>query len=45
MSLRYGADLRARQIAIVMEMETHAVEVALTRALTHLRGLVGNDAH
>jgi RNA polymerase sigma-70 factor (ECF subfamily) len=43
-SLRYGADLRARQIAIVMEMETHAVEVALSRALARLRGLVGNDA-
>lgn len=41
LSLRYGADLRARQIAAVMEMETHAVEVALSRALVRLRTLVG----
>ena len=41
LSLRYGADLRARQIGAVMEMETHAVEVALSRALTRLRTLVG----
>ena len=41
LSLRYGADLRARQIAAVMEMETHAVEVALSRALARLRTLVG----
>jgi RNA polymerase sigma-70 factor (ECF subfamily) len=41
LSLRYGADLRARQIAAVMEMETHAVEVALSRVLVRLRTLVG----
>jgi RNA polymerase sigma factor (sigma-70 family) len=44
LSLRYGADLRARQIAAVMEMETHAVEVALSRALARLRTLVGESA-
>jgi RNA polymerase sigma factor (sigma-70 family) len=44
LSLRYGADLRAGQIAAVMEMETHAVEVALSRALSHLRTLVADSA-
>jgi len=42
-SLRYGADLRARQIAAVMEMETHAVEVALGRAVARLRELMGDE--
>ena len=41
-SLRYGADLKARQIAQVLEMETHAVEVALTRALARMREFVGD---
>jgi RNA polymerase sigma factor (sigma-70 family) len=36
-ALRYGADLTARQIAGVMEMQTNAVEVALHRALARLR--------
>lgn len=36
-ALRYGADLTARQIAEVMEMQTNAVEVALHRALARLR--------
>lgn len=44
LSLRYGADLRARQIGAVMEMETHAVEVALSRALARLRTLVGEPS-
>ena len=37
-ALRYGADLTARQIAEVMDMQTNAVEVALHRALARLRG-------
>ncbi len=41
LSLRYGADLKARQIASVLEMETHAVEVAIGRALDRLRAVVG----
>jgi RNA polymerase sigma factor (sigma-70 family) len=36
-TLRYAADLSARQIAVVLEMETHAVDVALGRALVKLR--------
>jgi RNA polymerase sigma-70 factor, ECF subfamily len=36
-ALRYGADLRARQIADVVGLTTNAVEVALHRALTKLR--------
>ena len=40
LSLRYGGDLKAREIAVVLEMETHAVEVALSRALGRLRRLL-----
>ena len=36
-ALRYGADLTARQIGLVLEITTHAVEVALQRALDRLR--------
>jgi RNA polymerase sigma factor (sigma-70 family) len=36
-ALRYGADLTARQIAELLELETNAVEVALHRALERLR--------
>jgi RNA polymerase sigma-70 factor (ECF subfamily) len=36
-SLRYGADLTARQIGAQLEMKTNAVEVALHRALARLR--------
>jgi RNA polymerase sigma-70 factor (ECF subfamily) len=36
-SLRYGADLTARQIGEQLEMRTNAVEVALHRALARLR--------
>jgi RNA polymerase sigma factor (sigma-70 family) len=36
-ALRYGADLTARQIARVLDMNTNAVEVALHRALARLR--------
>ena len=37
LSLRYGADLTARQIAELLELKTNAVEVALHRALGRLR--------
>jgi RNA polymerase sigma-70 factor (ECF subfamily) len=36
-SLRYGADLTARQIGEQLELRTNAVEVALHRALARLR--------
>lgn len=39
-SLRYGADLTARQIGELLEMQTNAVEVALHRALHRLRALI-----
>ena len=39
-ALRYGADLTARQIGKVLELETNAVEVALHRALSRLRVLL-----
>jgi RNA polymerase sigma-70 factor (ECF subfamily) len=39
-SLRYGADLTARQIGELLDMKTNAVEVALHRALSRLRGLL-----
>jgi RNA polymerase sigma-70 factor (ECF subfamily) len=42
-SLRYGADLKARDIARVMEMDAHAVEVALSRATQRLRTLLGDS--
>ena len=37
LSLRYGADLTARQIGDLLGMKTNAVEVALHRALGRLR--------
>lgn len=37
LALRYGADLKAREIARVLGMRTNAVEVALHRALGRLR--------
>jgi RNA polymerase sigma factor (sigma-70 family) len=36
-ALRYGADLRAREIGEVLGMKTNAVEVALHRALARIR--------
>src|SRR5262245_53584344 len=36
-ALRYGADLRAREIAELLNAKTNAVEVALHRALRRLR--------
>jgi RNA polymerase sigma factor (sigma-70 family) len=40
LSLRYGADLKVREIAAVLEIETHAAEVALARASARLRRLL-----
>lgn len=40
LSLRYGADLRAREIAAVLEIDTHAAEVALGRASARLRRML-----
>ena len=37
LALRYGADMKASQIAALVGMQTNAVEVALHRALTRLR--------
>lgn len=37
LALRYGADLRAREIAEILGLKTNAVEVALHRALARLR--------
>ena len=39
-ALRYGADLSARQIADQLDMKTNAIEVALHRALAHLRTIL-----
>jgi RNA polymerase sigma-70 factor (ECF subfamily) len=44
-ALRYGADLKARQIAELLGERTNTVEVALHRALGRLRTLLeGSDA-
>ena len=40
LSLRYGADLTAKQIGELLELKTNAVEVALHRALARLRNLM-----
>jgi RNA polymerase sigma factor (sigma-70 family) len=40
LALRFGADLKAKQIAELVEMETNAVEVALHRALGRLRKIL-----
>jgi RNA polymerase sigma-70 factor (ECF subfamily) len=37
LALRYGADLSARQIGVVLGLKTNAVEVALHRVITRLR--------
>jgi RNA polymerase sigma-70 factor (ECF subfamily) len=42
-SLRYGADLSAREIAAVLGMTSNAVHVALHRALGSLRAELGED--
>ena len=43
-ALRYGGDLTAQQIGVLLEMKTNAVEVALHRALGRLRGLLEQEA-
>jgi RNA polymerase sigma-70 factor (ECF subfamily) len=43
LSLRYGADFTARQIAALLELKTNAVEVALHRALGRLRSQLDAD--
>jgi RNA polymerase sigma-70 factor (ECF subfamily) len=43
LALRYGADLTAKQIGEVLEMGTHAVEMALHRALARLRQQVERE--
>jgi RNA polymerase sigma-70 factor (ECF subfamily) len=43
LAMRYGADLTARQIGELMDMRTHAVEMALHRALARLRKEVARD--
>ena len=40
LSLRYGADLTAKQIGELLDLKTNAVEVALHRALGRLRSLM-----
>jgi RNA polymerase sigma-70 factor (ECF subfamily) len=40
LALRYGADLRARDIASLLGQRTNTVEVALHRALARLRGIL-----
>jgi RNA polymerase sigma factor (sigma-70 family) len=37
LALRYGADLTARRIGEILDLQTHAVEVALQRALGRLK--------
>jgi RNA polymerase sigma-70 factor (ECF subfamily) len=39
-ALRYGADLRAREIAELLFVRTNTVEVKLHRALVKLRGVI-----
>jgi len=41
-ALRYGADLTARQIAEILGERTNTVEVALHRAIAHLREKLGD---
>jgi RNA polymerase sigma-70 factor (ECF subfamily) len=43
LALRYGADLTAKQIGELLEMRTHAVEMALHRALGRLRTEVESE--
>jgi RNA polymerase sigma-70 factor, ECF subfamily len=42
-ALKYGADLTARQIGEVLELQTNAVEVALHRALGRVRQALGEE--
>ena len=40
LALRYGADLKAREIADILCLRTNTVEVALHRALERLRAIL-----
>jgi RNA polymerase sigma factor (sigma-70 family) len=42
-ALRYASDLTARQIADLLGMRTNTVEVALHRALAHLRAFLAPE--
>lgn len=42
-ALRYGADLRAKDIAMLLGQTTNAVEVAVHRALGRLRTMMDGD--
>src|SRR5439155_10850943 len=42
-ALRFGADLKAAQIAELLGVRTNAVEVALHRALVRLRAILSGD--
>ncbi len=45
LALRYGADLRVREIASLLDRRTNTVEVALSRARTRLAAAIeGNDS-
>ena len=43
LALRYGADLKASQIAAVLDMRVNAVEVALHRSLARLRDVMSES--
>jgi DNA-directed RNA polymerase specialized sigma24 family protein len=43
LALRYGADLKARQIAELLGERTNTIEVALHRALGRLRKLMEEE--
>ncbi len=44
LALRYGADLKAREIAALLGLRTNAVEVALSRAISRLRAILDEGA-
>jgi RNA polymerase sigma-70 factor, ECF subfamily len=44
LALRYGADLKAREIAALLGLRTNAVEVALHRTLARLRTFLEDEA-
>ena len=44
LALRYGADMKAAEIARVLESTTNAVEVAVHRALRRLRAIMEKEA-
>jgi RNA polymerase sigma factor (sigma-70 family) len=44
LAMRYGADMKAAEIARLLEMTTNAVEVAVHRALQRLRTVMEKEA-